>query len=100
MSSTSEQSRRTALYRLVVAEHAYLIREGIRSALEREGQEVEALEYCPDLGSLLRAVDVHRANVVITDIRMPPTNTDEGIQAAVGLRERNPELAVVVTSQY
>ena len=57
MASTSEQPRRTAVYRLVVAEDAYLIREGIRSALEREGEEVEVLEYCPDLGSLLRAVE-------------------------------------------
>jgi DNA-binding NarL/FixJ family response regulator len=100
MSSTSEQPHRTALYRLVVAEDAYLIREGIRSALEREGEEVEVLEYCPDLGSLLRAVEVHRPNVVITDIRMPPTNTDEGIQAAVELRESHPEIGVVVISQY
>ena len=100
MSSTSEQPRRTALYRLVVAEDAYLIREGIRSALEREGEEVEVLEYCPDLGSLLRAVEMHRPNVVITDIRMPPTNSDEGIQAAVELRESHPEIGVVVISQY
>src|SRR6266550_2383475 len=100
MSSTSEQSRRTALYRLVVAEDAYLIREGIRSALEREGEEVEVLEYCPDLGSLLRAVDLHRPNVVITDIRMPPTNTDEGIRAATALRENHPGVGVVVISQY
>jgi len=100
MSSTSEQPRRTALYRLVVAEDAYLIREGIRSALEREGEEVEVLEYCPDLGSLLRAVEVHRPNVVITDIRMPPTSTDEGIQAAVTLRDTHPTIGVVVISQY
>src|SRR5437763_10991277 len=100
MSSTSEQSVGKAVFRLVVAEDAYLIREGIRSALEREKEEVEVLEYCPDLGSLLRAVEVHRPNVVITDIRMPPTNTDEGIQAAAALRESNPEIGVVVISQY
>ncbi len=100
MASTSEQPRRTAVYRLVVAEDAYLIREGIRSALEREGEEVEVLEFCPDLGSLLRAVELHRPNVVITDIRMPPTNGDEGIQAAATLRESDPEIGVVVISQY
>jgi len=99
MASTSEQPR-TATYRLVVAEDAYLIREGIRSALEREGDEVDVLEYCPDLGSLLRAVEMHRPNVVITDIRMPPTNTDEGVQAAAALRESHPEIGVVVISQY
>lgn len=99
MAATSEQPR-TAVYRLVVAEDAYLIREGIRRALEREGEEVEVLEYCPDLGSLLRAVETHRPNVVITDIRMPPTNSDEGVQAAAALRESHPEIGVVVISQY
>lgn len=100
MSSESEQQTETAVFRLVVAEDAYLIREGIRSALEREEQEVEVLEYCSDFGSLMRAVETHRPNVVITDIRMPPTNTDEGIQAAAQLRESHPDVGVVVISQY
>src|SRR5947208_6336042 len=101
MSSTPEPSAdRDPVYRLVVAEDAYLIREGIRSALERDKDEVEVLEYCPDLDSLLRAVEEQRPNVVITDIRMPPTNTDEGIQAAAALRESHPEIGVVVISQY
>ena len=86
MSSTPEAPKRDRAYRLVVAEDAYLIREGIRSALEREEDEVEVLEYCSDLPSLLEAVEVHRPDVVITDIRMPPTNTDEGIRAAAALR--------------
>ena len=100
MSSTSERSDRKGVYRLVVAEDAYLIREGIRSALEREQDEVEVLEYCADLTSLLRAVEVSPPDVVITDIRMPPTNTDEGIQAAATLRQDHPEIGVVVISQY
>ena len=100
MSSASELPDHDHIYRLVVAEDAYLIREGIRSALERDKDEVEVLEYCPDLDSLLRAVEEHRPNVVITDIRMPPTNTDEGIQAAATLRESHPEIGVVVISQY
>src|SRR4029078_3764115 len=100
MPSVAEVADREAVYRLVVAEDAYLIREGIRSALEREEDEVDVLEYCPDLDSLLRAVEEHRPNVVITDIRMPPTNTDEGIQAATALREDHPEVGVVVISQY
>ena len=99
MSSTSELADRKAVYRLVVAEDAYLIREGIRSALEPE-DEVDVLEYCPDLGSLLRAVESNPPDVVITDIRMPPTSTDEGIQAAATLREDHPEIGVVVISQY
>jgi DNA-binding NarL/FixJ family response regulator len=101
VSSTPEtppEERR--FYRLVVAEDAYLIREGIRSALEREAEEVEVVEYCSDLGSLLHAVEEHSPDVVITDIRMPPTNTDEGIQAAAMLWETNPEIGVVVISQY
>jgi DNA-binding NarL/FixJ family response regulator len=84
----------------VVAEDAYLIREGIRSALEPEHEEVEVCEYCPDLPSLLQAVEQHKPNVVITDIRMPPSNTDEGIRAATALRESHPEIGVVVISQY
>ena len=100
MSSASELPAHDPVYRLVVAEDAYLIREGIRSALERDKDEVEVLEYCPDLDSLLHAVEEHRPNVVITDIRMPPTNTDEGIRAAATLRESHPEIGVVVISQY
>jgi DNA-binding NarL/FixJ family response regulator len=100
MSSASELPTPDPVYRLVVAEDAYLIREGIRSALERDKDEVEVLEYCPDLDSLLHAVEEHRPNVVITDIRMPPTNTDEGIRAAAALRESHPEIGVVVISQY
>jgi DNA-binding NarL/FixJ family response regulator len=100
MSSTPELADRKGVYRLVVAEDAYLIREGIRSALEREEDEVEVLEYCPDLGSLLKAVEANPPDVVITDIRMPPTLTDEGIQAAATLRKDHPEIGVVVISQY
>jgi len=100
MSSTPELAERKGVYRLVVAEDAYLIREGIRSALEREVEEVEVLEYCPDLGSLLRAVEADPPDVVITDIRMPPTNSDEGIQAAATLRKEHPAIGVVVISQY
>ena len=100
MSSTPELADRKGIYRLVVAEDAYLIREGIRSALEREEEEVEVLEYCPDLGSLLRAIELSPPDVVIPDIRMPPTNTDEGIQAAATLRKDHPEIGVVVISQY
>ena len=100
MASASELSSPEPAYRIVVAEDAYLIREGIRSALEREKEQVEVLEYCPDFEALLRAVEEHMPNVVITDIRMPPTNTDEGIQAATALRESHPEIGVVVISQY
>jgi DNA-binding NarL/FixJ family response regulator len=87
------------VYRVVVADDAYLIREGIGQALEAE-DEVEVVAYCPDLTSLLRAVELQRPDVVITDIRMPPTNTDEGIRAAAELHEKHPDVGVVVISHY
>jgi DNA-binding NarL/FixJ family response regulator len=87
------------VYRVVIAEDAYLIREGIRQVLEGE-DEVDVVEYCADLPSLQRAVERYQPDVVITDIRMPPTNSDEGIQAAASLQEQYPEIGVVVISQY
>jgi DNA-binding NarL/FixJ family response regulator len=73
--------------RLVLAEDQYLA-------------DLEVAAVCDDLDSLLAAVDAERPDVVVTDIRMPPGNTDEGIQAAARLRETNPEVGVVVLSQY
>jgi len=85
--------------RIVLAEDHYLVREGVRRLLETL-PELEVAAVCGDLGSLLAAVDAERPDVVITDIRMPPGQTDEGIQAAERLRETNPEVGVVVLSQY
>ena len=85
--------------RLVLAEDHYLVREGVRRLLEAQpGLEVAAV--CGDLDSLFKAVDGEQPDVVVTDIRMPPGDSDEGIQAAKRLRETNPELGVVVLSQY
>jgi DNA-binding NarL/FixJ family response regulator len=85
--------------RLVLAEDNYLVREGVRRLLETQ-PDLEVAAACGDLGSLLAAVDKARPDVVITDIRMPPGSADEGIQAAERLRETNPEVGVVVLSQY
>jgi DNA-binding NarL/FixJ family response regulator len=85
--------------RLVLAEDHYLVREGIQRVLESR-PEFEVAAVCGDLGSLLAAVEAERPDVVVTDIRMPPTDTDEGIQAAERLRETSPEVGVVVLSQY
>ncbi len=85
--------------RLVLADDQYLVREGLRRLLETQ-DDLEVVAVCEDLDSLLVAVDEERPDVVITDIRMPPGGTDEGIQAAARLRETNPELGVVVLSQY
>ena len=85
--------------RLVLADDHYLVREGVRRLLETE-PELEVAAVCGDLDSLLAAVDAEHPDVVVTDIRMPPGNTDEGIQAAARLRETHPEVGVVVLSQY
>ena len=85
--------------RIVLAEDQYLVREGLVRLLEGR-DEVEVAAVCEDLDSLLEAVADERPRVVVTDIRMPPGNTDEGIQLATRLRASNPEIGVVVLSQY
>ncbi len=85
--------------RLVIADDHLLVREGIRRLLEAQ-PDVEIAAVCEDLDSLLAAVDAERPDVVVTDIRMPPGHTDEGIQGATRLRETDPEIGVVVLSQY
>ena len=85
--------------RLVIAEDHYLVREGVRRLLETQ-PDLEVAAVCDDLASLLAAVEAERPDVVITDIRMPPGNGDEGIRAAERLRETNPAIGVVVLSQY
>jgi DNA-binding NarL/FixJ family response regulator len=85
--------------RVVLGEDNYLVREGLRRLLaSAEGVEVQA--ECEDLGSLLQAIDERRPDVVLTDIRMPPTESDEGIQLAARLRIEHPQIGVVVLSQY
>jgi DNA-binding NarL/FixJ family response regulator len=85
--------------RLVLADDHFLVREGVRRLLETR-PEFEIAAVCDDLVSLLAAVDAERPDVVVTDIRMPPADTDEGIQAAERLRETHPEVGVVVLSHY
>ena len=85
--------------RLVIADDHLLVREGIRRLLETQ-PDLEIAAECDDLPSLLAAVDSERPDVVITDIRMPPGNADEGIQAAERIRETHPDMGVVVLSQY
>ena len=85
--------------RLVLADDNYLVREALRGLLAtRDDFEIAAV--CEDLDSLLGAVEAEQPDVVVTDIRMPPANTDEGIQVATRLRETSPEVGVVVLSQY
>jgi DNA-binding NarL/FixJ family response regulator len=97
--STRAPYSRLVGIRVVLADDQYLVREGIRRLLETS-DEVEITAVCDDLDSLLAAVAAEPPDVVVTDIRMPPGETDEGIQAAVRLRETHPEVGVVVLSQY
>jgi DNA-binding NarL/FixJ family response regulator len=85
--------------RLVLAEDHYLVREGIRRLLDAQ-PDMEVAAACGDLDALLEAVEAENPDVVVTDIRMPPGGVDEGIQAALRLRETKPELGVVVLSTY
>jgi DNA-binding NarL/FixJ family response regulator len=85
--------------RVVLAEDHYLVREGVRRLLATQ-PDLEIAAVCTDLDSLLAAVEAESPDVVVTDIRMPPGGTDEGIQAAERLRETSPNVGVVVLSQY
>jgi len=87
-----------AVIQVVIAEDGVLLREGLADLLGRFGFQVTAA--VSDAAALKAAVDEHAPDLVITDIRMPPTFTDEGLRAAVELRRHRPELAVVVLSQY
>jgi DNA-binding NarL/FixJ family response regulator len=85
--------------RVALAEDSLLVREGIRRLLDAQ-EGVQVVAVCGDLDELLAAVETERPDVVLTDIRMPPTGTDEGIRAAARLRTSHPRLGVVVLSQY
>jgi DNA-binding NarL/FixJ family response regulator len=84
--------------RIVIAEDSALLRTGLVRLLEWAGFEVAAA--VGDAGLLLAAVDEHSPDLVILDVRMPPTFTDEGLRAALTLRSRDPRPAVLVLSQY
>lgn len=85
--------------RVVLAEDSYLVREGLVRLLETR-EEIEVLAACADLDTLVKAVDEHLPDAVITDIRMPPTQTDEGIRVSEQLRDAHPRIGIVVLSQY
>ena len=85
--------------RVVIAEDSYLVREGVVRLLEAQ-EGIEVVGACGDYDSLLATVDAEVPDVVLTDIRMPPTGTDEGVRAANALREHHPDIGVVMLSQY
>jgi DNA-binding NarL/FixJ family response regulator len=85
--------------RLVVAEDNLLVREGLEQLLAG-ADGLEVVRTSADLDGLLESISHERPDVVVTDIRMPPTRTDEGIQAAERLRQTAPEVGVLVLSQF
>lgn len=84
--------------RIVLAEDSALLREGLVGILERAGHEVVA--SAADADELVAAVRDERPDVVITDVRMPPGHSDEGLRAAAAIREDQPALPILVLSQY
>ena len=96
--SQPSQPARAGL-RVVIADDSYLIREGLRQLLGMAPQ-IRVVGQCVDAPTLLAAVDADPPDVVITDIRMPPTQTDEGMQIAKRLRQTHPRIGVVVLSQH
>ncbi|MFF2308022.1 response regulator [Streptomyces sp. NPDC058128] len=84
--------------RVILAEDSTLLREGLVRLLAEEGHE--ALAALGDAETLLTEVEERRPDAVVVDIRMPPTHTDEGLRAAVEIRERRPEVGVLVLSQH
>jgi DNA-binding NarL/FixJ family response regulator len=89
----------TVPIRVVLADDNYLLREGVKQLIESQ-PELELAAVAVDFDSLMAAVAAERPEVVITDIRMPPTGTDEGIRAAEQIRVKYPQTGVVVLSQY
>ena len=85
--------------RVVLADDNFLVREGI-AALLAEVDAIELVESVGDPQSLLKSVREHQPDAVLTDIRMPPTHTTEGIDAAKQIRAEHPSIGVVVLSQY
>jgi DNA-binding NarL/FixJ family response regulator len=84
--------------RVALAEDSVLLRDGLARLLADEGFEVVA--HCEDADELMRKLSAHPVDVAILDIRLPPTHTDEGLRAALEIRERYPDIAVLVLSQY
>jgi DNA-binding NarL/FixJ family response regulator len=85
--------------RVVIADDTYLVREAVLRVLEGT-EDIEVVGTAQDRDSLLRTIDAQKPDVVVSDIRMPPTQTDEGLQVAAQLREQHPQMGVVILSQF
>ncbi len=84
--------------RIVVGEDHVLVREGVVRTLERAGLEVAGT--AGDAVELVRKARAHRPDVVLTDIQMPPDRTDDGLRAAIEIRRTDPEIGVIVLTQF
>jgi DNA-binding NarL/FixJ family response regulator len=84
--------------RVVIADDHVLLRQGVASMLEGEGFEVVA--QAGDAEDVVRKVNAHHPDVAVIDIRMPPNGTDDGLRAAIAIRQAHPEMGVLVLSQY
>jgi DNA-binding NarL/FixJ family response regulator len=85
--------------RVVLADDNVLIRQGVAAIIDSLA-DIEILAECNDVDTLFAAIGEHEPDVVVTDIRMPPSHTDEGIRAARAIRETHPTIGVVVLSQF
>ena len=86
------------MLRVAIAEDSVLLREGLTRLLAEAGHEVVAAET--DAEGLMRAVEARAPDVCVIDVRMPPTFTDEGLRAALVIRDRWPDTGVLVLSQW
>jgi DNA-binding NarL/FixJ family response regulator len=84
--------------RVVIGEDQALMLEGLKLLLERDGAEVVGV--AADAPELIRKANAHRPDLVVTDIRMPPNQSDDGLQAALRIRAEHPEIAILVLSQH
>ena len=99
MASTTQASPDEPTIRVALADDSLLMREALDNVL-RAADDVEVVASCADRDSLLAAIEAERPDVVVTDIRMPPTDSDEGLQVAETLRRDHPDIGVVLLSQF
>ncbi len=97
--STGERDALPGTIRVVIADDSYLVRQALTHVLDGD-ESIELVAECRDRESLMIAIEAWAPDVVVTDIRMPPTQTDEGIQVAAALRVSRPGVGVVILSQY
>jgi DNA-binding NarL/FixJ family response regulator len=96
---TGDESNSRPAIRVVIADDSYLVREALGHVLVG-ADGIELVAACSDRGTLRAAIDAEQPDVVVTDIRMPPSQSDEGLQIAAELRRTHPEIGVVVLSQH